>query len=102
MVAFTFIILQKFWEYFVFSLKCFNHYYKIIQLDSTCVLIDQQLCFHSAMKHENDVSDMVGCLQVVRIYSFMKDIKVHVCVRTSDIVFLFVKMEIKEHVLFLN
>ena len=25
------------------------------------------------MKHENDVSDMTGCLQVVRIYIFMKE-----------------------------
>ena len=34
-----------------------------------------QVCFHSAIKHENDVSNMVGCLQVVRIYGFMKEIK---------------------------
>ena len=44
-------------------------------LDSTCVLIGLKVCFHSAMKHENDVSNMVGCLQVVRIYSFIKEIK---------------------------
>ena len=30
------------------------------------------------MKHENDFSNMVGCLQVVRIYSFVKEIKVPV------------------------
>ena len=28
--------------------------------NSTCVLIGLQVCFHSAMKHENDVSNMVG------------------------------------------
>ena len=28
----------------------------LINLDSTCVLIGLQVCFHSAMKHENDVS----------------------------------------------
>ena len=28
----------------------------------TCILIGQQVCFHSAMKHENNVSNMVGCL----------------------------------------
>ena len=31
----------------------------INNLDSTCVLIGQQVCFHSAMKHENDVSNVV-------------------------------------------
>ena len=41
-------------------------------LDSTCVLIAQQLCFHNASKHETDASDMIDCLYVVRIYSFMK------------------------------
>ena len=46
-------------------------------MDSTCVLIGQQACFHSAMKHENDVRKMVGCLKVIRIYSFMKEIKVY-------------------------
>ena len=35
-------------------------------------MIGQQVCFHSDMKHKNDVSVMVGCLQVMRIYSFMK------------------------------
>ena len=47
------------------------------------------MCFHSAMKNENDVSNMVGCLQVVRIYCFLKGINVHM--RASYIVFLFVK-----------
>ena len=31
-------------------------------LDSTCVLISQQLCFHSARKHENDVSKLVASI----------------------------------------
>ena len=43
------------------------------------------------MKHENDVSNMVGSLQVVRIYSFMKETKVYI--NASFIVFLFVKKE---------
>ena len=38
-------------------------------LDSTHVLIGLKVCFHSAMKHENGVSNMVACLRVVRIYS---------------------------------
>ena len=54
-------------------------------------MIGLQVCFHSEMKHENDVSNMVGCLQVVRIYSFKKEIKVNL--RASYIVFLFVKNE---------
>ena len=37
--------------------------------------------------------DMIGCLQVFRIYSFMKEIKVHI--HASYIVFLFVKKENK-------
>ena len=36
-------------------------------LDSTCVLIGLQVCFDKAMKHENDVSNTISCLQVVRI-----------------------------------
>ena len=43
------------------------------------------------MKHENDVSNMVDCLQVVKIYSFMKEIKIYI--KISNIVFLFVKTE---------
>ena len=66
-------------------------------------MIGLQVCFHSAMKHENDVSNVVDCLQVVRIYRFKKKIKVQTC--ASYTVFLFVKSEnniIKEikHVLF--
>ena len=34
--------------------------------------------FRIAMKHENDVSNMFGCLQVVKIYSFMKEMKVYI------------------------
>ena len=41
------------------------------------------------MKHENGVSNMVGCLQVVKIYSFMKNIEVYK--RASYIALLFVK-----------
>ena len=37
----------------------------------------------------NGMSDMIGCLQVVGICSFMKEIKLYLC----DIVFLFVKLE---------
>ena len=43
------------------------------------------------MKHENEVSDMVGCLQVVIIYSFVNEIEVDIC--TSYIVFLVVTMK---------
>ena len=43
------------------------------------------------MKNEDDVSSMFGCLQVVRIYSFIKEIKVYI--RASYIVFLVVKTE---------
>ena len=61
----------------------------LLCFDSTCVLIGQQVCFHTNIKHENDVKNMVGCLQVVRIYSFMKEIKLYI--HDSYIVFLFVK-----------
>ena len=40
------------------------------------ILIGQQVCFHNTMKCENDMSNMVVSLQVVRIHSFMKEIKV--------------------------
>ena len=40
-------------------------------------LIGQQVCFHSAMKHKNDVNNMIGFLQVVKMYSFMKEIKLY-------------------------
>ena len=49
------------------------------------------VCFDSATKHENDESNMVNCLQVVRIYSFMKDIKVYI--HASYIVSLIVNTE---------
>ena len=48
----------------------------------------QKVYFYSAMKHENGVNDMIGCLQVVRIYNFMKE-KTYML--ASYIVFLFVK-----------
>ena len=57
-----------------------NYIYKII-LILQAFLIGLKVCFHSAMKHENDVSNMVDCLQVVRSYSFMKEIKVHIRLR---------------------
>ena len=60
-------------------------------MDSTCVLIGLQVYFHSDMKHENGVSNVAGCLHVVRIYSFMKEIKVYT--HASYIVSLFVKTE---------
>ena len=54
-------------------------------MGNTCVLIRQQVCIHSAMKNENDVSNTDGCLQFVKIYSFMKEIKLYA--RASYIVF---------------
>ena len=39
-----------------------------------CILFGQQLCFLSAVKHKNDVSDVI-----VRTYSFMKEIKLYRC-----------------------
>ena len=54
-----------------------------------CVLIGLLVCFHCAMKHENDVSNVIDCLQVVRIYSFMKAIDLYL--PASCIIFLFVK-----------
>ena len=60
-------------------------------MESACVLVGLEVCFHTAVKHENDVNDTIGCLQVVRIYSFMKEIKL--CIGASYIVFLFVKSE---------
>ena len=63
-------------------------------MDSTCVLIGQQVCFHSAMKRKNDVRNTIGCLQIVRIYSFMEEIKSYVYICASYIVFPFAKLEI--------
>ena len=42
-----------------------------------CVLISLQVCFHSAMKHGNGMSNMVKCLWVVRIYNFMEEMRVY-------------------------
>ena len=41
-------------------------------MDSTCVSVGKQVCFHGAKKH---VSDMIGYLKVVRNKSFVKEIK---------------------------
>ena len=55
-------------------------------------LIGEQVCFHSALKHENDTITVIGCLQLVRIFSFMKEIKQYICT-LYILVFLFVKLE---------
>ena len=34
-----------------------------------CILIGLQVCHNTAVKHENDVSNVVDYLRVVRIYS---------------------------------
>ena len=47
-------------------------------MDSTWILTGQHVCFHSAMKYKNDLTDMIGCILVVRIYSFIKEIKIYV------------------------
>ena len=31
-------------------------------LDSMCILISQQVCSHSTMKHKNEMSDTISCL----------------------------------------
>ena len=43
------------------------------------------------MKQDNDVIYMIGCLQFVRIYSFMKEIKLNI--RASYVVVLFVSLD---------
>ena len=53
----------------------------------------QQVCFHSAMKHEYDVSDVICCLQVVRIFGFMKEINLYT--RALYVVFFLAKSENK-------
>ena len=47
----------------------FENIIQKLNLGSTCILIGQQVCFHSAMKHKN-VRERCDCLQVVRISSF--------------------------------
>ena len=42
------------------------------------------------MKRENYVKNMISCLEVLRIYSFVKKTKLYI--NTSSIVFLFVKI----------
>ena len=46
--------------------------------------------FHSAMKHENDVSDTISFLQIVRIYGFMKEMKLYT---RALFIIIFVKWE---------
>ena len=58
-------------------------------MDSRCVSIGQQVCFDVAMKHENEVSDEISCLPVIKFNSLMKEIKL--C--ALYIGFLFVKSE---------
>ena len=60
-------------------------------LDINCVLIGLQVCCHNPLNHENDVSKMVACLKVVRIYGFATEIIVYM--RASYCIFLFVKTE---------
>ena len=64
------------------------HIYKIIWIVRPFWLVHSVLNFHSTMKHENDLRALIDGLQVVRIYSFIKEIKLFK--RTSYIVFLFV------------
>ena len=40
--------------------------YKMKWIVHVCVLVGHQLCFYGAVKHVNEMSDMTGCLQVVR------------------------------------
>ena len=60
-------------------------------LNSKWILNGQQACFHSAMRSEYDVSDTIACLHVLRIYRFVKEIKLYIC--ALYIIFLFVKSE---------
>ena len=48
------------------------------------------------MKHENDASNIVGRLQVVTSYSFMKEITVYI--HASYIVFFFVTMKTNDFI----
>ena len=64
---------------FTINFYC-KYFYKIFitkNFDIKCILTSQRVCFQRAMKHENYVSNMIGCLQVVRIYSFMKEIRLY-------------------------
>ena len=84
--------------YFIFQCILYFHFPELVfkveirylilyyKLDRVCILIMIGL-----QVHKNDMSDMIDCLQVVRIYRFMKEIKLYV--RASYIVFLFVKTE---------
>ena len=46
---------------------------------------------YSALKHKNDVSGIIGCLLVVRVCHFTKELELYIHARY--IVFLFVKTE---------
>ena len=64
------------YSYYIYLCNCFVQLMFIINLiwnnlDITCVLIGQ-VCFYSAIKHENDVNDTIGCFEVVKIYIFKK------------------------------
>ena len=62
-------------------------------LDSTWVLIGPQVCFHSAMKHGNDVSNMVYSVSKLwEVTVSWKKLK-YTYIRALYIVFLFVKTE---------
>ena len=56
------------------------------------------MCFHwstsvfYAMKQENDARNIVGSLQIVKMYTFMKVIKLYILALYS--IFLFVKTEV--------
>ena len=65
-------------DFTVYDYALFRREQVFKRVDTTCVLIGQQVCFHSAMKHENDVSNnyMAGCLQNVRIYNFIKEMRI--------------------------
>ena len=51
---------KRFRKVFVYIVYFPLHLELLNYLDSTCVLIGLQVGFHSAMKHENDVSNMLG------------------------------------------
>ena len=72
-------------------LICFYGFVCWINLDSMCILIAHQVCFHSATKYENDVSDIIGWFQIVRIYSFTKEINIYK--HALCVIILVVKLE---------
>lgn len=54
-------------------------------------LLGQQMCFLKVMKHKNDVSDVIGFLQLVKIYSLLNETKLYN--QALYIVFFFVELE---------